>query len=73
MLEGMIGAGAAILVLTALWRTFFANLAAGKVLAFLAFPFDQTAFYKLIFLLALSGMAIGAIGSFIALRRFLKI
>lgn len=73
MFEGMIGAVIAIAVLTSVWRTFFANLASGNVVAFLSFPFDQGAFFRLIFLLALSGAAIGALGSFIALRRFLKI
>lgn len=73
MFEGFIGAVVAIAVLTGLWRTFFANLATGKVLAFLTFSFDQSSFYQLIGLLALSGAAIGALGSFIALRRFLKI
>lgn len=73
MLEGLTGALVAILVLVGLWRTFFANLAGGKVFAFLSFNFDQVAFIKLLALLALSGAAIGAAGSFIALRRFLKI
>ncbi len=73
MLEGLTGALIAIFVLTGLWRTFFANLATGKVFAFLTFNFDQSAFIRLAFLLALSGAAIGAAGSFIALRRFLKI
>ena len=73
MLEGLSGAIVAIFVLTGLWRTFFASLASGKVFAFLSFNFDQVTFVKLLFLLALSGAAIGAAGSFIALRRFLKI
>ncbi|MDP1808391.1 MAG: permease-like cell division protein FtsX [Actinomycetota bacterium] len=73
MLEGLSGAVVAIFVLTSLWRTFFANLATGKVFAFLSFNFDQVTFVKLLLLLALSGAAIGAAGSFIALRRFLKI
>lgn len=73
MLEGLSGAIVAILVLTVLWRTFFASLASGQVFAFLSFNFDQVTFVKLLFLLALSGAAIGAAGSFIALRRFLKI
>ena len=73
MFEGMIGASIAIVVLTGLWRTFFANLAAGNVLAFMTFNFDQGTFFRLVLLLAFSGASIGAVGSFIALRRFLKI
>ena len=73
MFEGMIGASIAIVVLTGLWRTFFANLAAGNVLAFMTFNFDQGTFFRLVLLLAFSGSSIGAVGSFIALRRFLKI
>lgn len=72
MLEGLSGAALAILILTILWRTFFANLASGNVFAFLSFNFDQVTFVKLLLLLALSGAAIGASGSFIALRRFLR-
>lgn len=73
MLEGLIGAGIAIIALTVVWRTFFANLASGKVLAFMAFPFDEVAFAQLVMLLLLSGALIGALGSVIALRRFLRI
>ncbi|MCK4268672.1 MAG: FtsX-like permease family protein, partial [Actinomycetia bacterium] len=73
MFEGFIGASVAILILVGVWRTLFTNLASGKVLAFLSFQIDQTAFIKLILLLALSGAVIGSAGSFIALRRFLKV
>ncbi len=73
MLEGIIGAGVAILILIVVWRSFFANLASGDVLAFLSFPVDQAIFVKLILLLAAAGAAIGSGGSFIALRRFLKV
>ena len=73
MLEGLIGAVIAIIALTFVWRTFFANLASGKMLAFMAFPFDEVAFAQLVALLLLSGALIGALGSVIALRRFLRI
>ena len=73
MLEGLIGASIAIIALTVVWRTFFANLASGKMLAFMAFPFDEVAFAQLVALLLLSGALIGALGSVIALRRFLRI
>lgn len=73
MLEGFIGAGIAILVLTTIWRTFFAKLASGQVLTFLAFPFDEGAFIRLALMLLASGTTIGALGSMIALRRFLKV
>ncbi len=73
MIEGLVGAGIAVLILTALWRTVFASLASGQVLAFLTFDFDDIAFVKLILILTGSGVLIGALGSFIALRRFLKI
>ncbi len=73
MLEGLLGAGIAIIALTVVWRTFFANLASGKVLAFMAFPFDEVAFTQLVMSLMLAGALIGALGSVIALRRFLRI
>lgn len=73
MLEGMIGAGVSILILVVIWRTVFTNLASGEVLAFLSFPVDQTIFIKLTLLLAVGGATIGSLGSFIALRRFLKV
>jgi cell division transport system permease protein len=72
MLQGLIGAIIAILLLTGLWRTFFADLASGEVLAFLSFSYDQSSFIRLVLLLAASGTLIGALGSLIALRRFLK-
>lgn len=73
MIEGLIGAGIAVMILTVVWRTFFANLASGKVLAFMAFPFDEVAFAQLAMMLLLSGAMIGALGSVIALRRFLRV
>jgi cell division transport system permease protein len=72
MLQGLIGAAIAILLLTGLWRTFFADLASGDVLAFLSFSYDQASFIRLVLVLAASGVVIGALGSLIALRRFLK-
>ena len=73
MIEGLIGAGIAIIALTVVWRTLFANLASGQVLAFMAFPFDEVAFVQLIVVLLFSGAIIGGLGSIIALRRFLRI
>lgn len=73
MMEGLIGAGIAVVALTVLWRTFFTNLASGKLLTLFAFPVDQVAFSKLILMLFFSGALIGGLGSIIALRRFLKI
>jgi cell division transport system permease protein len=72
MLQGLIGAFIAILLLTGLWRTVFADLASGEMLAFLSFSYDHSSFTKLVLLLAASGTLIGALGSLIALRRFLK-
>ncbi len=73
MLEGIIGAGVSILILVVIWRTIFTNLASGEILAFLSFPVDQAIFVKLLLLLAVAGATIGSTGSFIALRRFLKV
>jgi len=73
MIEGAIGSGVAILILTLLYRTFFSKLANGEWLSFVSIPFDQGAFISLIFMLGFGGIAIGALGSMIALRRFLKV
>lgn len=72
MAEGALGAGIAIAILSLIYKAFFKNLANGKWLAFMSVPLDQGAFIQMILLLALSGVVIGALGSAIALRRYLK-
>jgi cell division transport system permease protein len=71
MLEGLVGAVIAIIALTAIWRTVVTK--SGQVFTFMKFSFDQTAFVQLLIVLAVSGAVIGAMGSMIALRRFLKV
>lgn len=73
MLEGLIGAAIAAAALTVVWQTVFSKLASGDVLTFLSFSFNQSAFIELLLLLTMSGVLIGALGSMIALRRFLRI
>lgn len=73
MIEGAIGAIIAIAVLVGIWHNFFTDLATGKVLTFLTFSFDPTTIVQLAGFLFISGTTIGLIGSFIALRRFLKV
>lgn len=73
MIEGALGAGIAILVLSFVYRTFFINLATGRWLAFMSIPLDQGAFLRVLLLLASSGIIIGALGSALALRRFLRV
>jgi len=69
--EGLIGSALAVTVLY-LANVFFL-MKAEELIPFLPLSFSQILFIKLMFGLALAGSTIGAIGSMIALRRFLKV
>ncbi len=71
MFQGMMGAAVAVLVLYFLKIGFFESITAQ--LKFLKITFASTLFLKVAIGLFIGGMAIGAFGSTISLRRYLKI
>ncbi len=72
MIQGILGAILAVVILTGIYKLFFQTLISGRLLTFVKIPFDQFTFIRLMILLTLSGMLIGASGSVVALRRYLK-
>lgn len=71
MLQGVIGALVAILVIYFLKIGFFESVT--QQLKFLKITFNSTLFLKVSFGLLLGGMAIGAFGSTLSLRRYLRV
>jgi cell division transport system permease protein len=72
MIQGILGAILAVAILTGIYKLFFQTLISGRLLTFVKIPFNQLTFIRLMILLTLSGMLIGALGSVVALRRYLK-
>ncbi len=73
VIEGALGGAIAILILGIIYRATIKSIMGGKWLVFMRIPLDQGAFMVMLLVLLLSGILIGAIGSAIALRRFLKV
>lgn len=71
ILQGVVGSVLAVVVLY-LANVFFL-MKAEELIPFLPLSFSQVLLAKLMVALALAGASIGAIGSMIALRKFLKV
>lgn len=73
MIQGLLGSAIAVGVLVLLYRYLLGLMHSGVVLSFMSTPVDGNEFLRMLLILTFTGAVIGAGGSAIALRKFLKV